>query len=115
MDELDHILLDQIHSLRRQLKTIKRLKKLLYNEHILYVGEEAIEKRIRLFESFIHDKSLLQKKHKIKRIKSPDVLKSSQFITFIRIAATYSTVYYKILGEYWESYSSLWKNNKKEK
>ena len=114
MDELDHILLDQIHTLRRQKKTIKRLKKLLNNEHILYVGEEALDKRIQLLESFLQDKSLLQKKHKIKRIKSPDVLKSSQFLTFVRIATTYSTIYYKIIGEYWESYSSLWKNNKKE-
>jgi hypothetical protein len=67
--ELDLILVDQLISARHNLKTLKRLKRMLQHDEDLDFLEEAIKNRIKLFEFLIEDKKLLKKK-KINLVKT---------------------------------------------
>ena len=62
MDDLDHILLEQYHSTKRRLKTIKRLRAVFNYQEDLDMVEHQTHRELKFYESMIRDKSLLGKK-----------------------------------------------------
>ena len=113
IDELDLILLEQLHQSRRNKKTIKRVKKLLKDDPAVDKGEEYIDNRIAFFESMIQNKSLLSKKQKKKkRNKDPDILARNPFYEAYR-QALYVTVFgYKMFTDSVSGYMSYFKKGK---
>ena len=112
-DELDLILLEQLHQARRNKKTLKRVRKLLKNDPAIDKGEEYIDGRITFFETMIQNKSLLSKKQKKKkRNKDPDILARNPFYEVYR-QALYVTVFgYKMITDSVSSYMSYFKKGK---
>jgi len=112
-DELDLILLEQLHQSRRNKKTIKRVRKLLKNDPAIDKGEEYIDGRITFFETMIQNKSLLSKKQKKKkRNKDPDILARNPFYEAYR-QALYVTVFgYKMFTDSVSGYMSYFKKGK---
>jgi hypothetical protein len=112
MNELDEILLEQLHSARRRIRLIKRLKKLLKNDKGLIEGEKLVEKKIRFFESMIEDKSLLKKKVKKKKQKESDLLARNPVYEWYRNVFLFTTVGYKIVWDSLTGYMSFFKKDK---
>lgn len=112
MNELDEILLEQLHSARRRIRLIKRLKKLLKNDKGLVEGEKIVEKKIQFFESMIKDKSLLKKKIKKKKQKESDLLSRNPIYEWYRNAFLFTTVGYKIVLDSITGYMSFFKKDK---
>jgi hypothetical protein len=112
-DELDLILLEQLHQARRNKKIIKRVRKLLSNDPAVDKGEEYIDGRIAFFETMIQNKSLLDKKQKKKkRNKDPDILARNPVYDMYR-QALYVTVFsYKMLSDSVSQYMSYFKKGK---
>ena len=112
-DELDLILLEQLHQSRRNKKTIKRVRKLLKNDPAVDKGEEYIDGRIAFLESMIQNKSLLSKKQKKKkRNKDPDILARNPAYEMYR-QVLYVTVFgYKMLTDSVSQYMSYFKKGK---
>lgn len=112
-DELDLILLEQLHQSRRNKKTIKRVRKLLKNDPAIDKGEEYIDGRIAFFESMIQNKSLLSKKQKKKkRNRDPDILARNPAYEMYR-QVLYVTVFgYKMFTDSVSHYMSYFKKGK---
>ena len=112
-DELDLILLEQLHQSRRNKKTIKRVRKLLKNDPAIDKGEEYIDGRIAFFETMIQNKSLLSKKQKKKkRNRDPDILARNPAYEMYR-QVLYVTVFgYKMLTDSVSQYMSYFKKGK---
>ena len=112
-DDLDLILLEQLHQARRNKKTIKRVRKLLKNDPAVDKGEEYIDGRIAFLESMIQNKSLLSKKQKKKkRNKDPDILARNPAYEMYR-QVLYVTVFgYKMLTDSVSQYMSYFKKGK---
>ena len=112
-DELDLILLEQLHQSRRNKKTIKRVRKLLKNDPAIDKGEEYIDGRIAFFETMIQNKSLLSKKQKKKkRNRDPDILARNPAYEMYR-QVLYVTVFgYKMLTDSVSHYMSYFKKGK---
>ena len=113
IDELDLILLEQLHQSRRNKKTIKRVRKLLKNDPAIDKGEEYIDGRIAFFETMIQNKSLLSKKQKKKkRNKDPDILARNPAYEMYR-QVLYVTVFgYKMFTDSVSRYMSYFKKGK---
>jgi hypothetical protein len=111
-DELDEILLEQLHAARRQKKLIKRLKRLLKNEHLLYVGDEMVDKRITFYESMIHNKSLLLRKPKKRKTKQSDLLARNPFYEWCRNVTMVTNITYKMFSDSLSGYMSFFKKDK---
>ena len=113
IDELDLILLEQLHQSRRNKKTIKRVRKLLKNDPAIDKGEEYIDGRIAFFETMIQNKSLLSKKQKKKkRNRDPDILARNPAYEMYR-QVLYVTVFgYKMLTDSVSQYMSYFKKGK---
>lgn len=111
-DDLDEILLEQLHAAKRQKKLIKRLKKLLKNEHLLYVGDEMVDKKITFLESMIHNKSLLHKKPKKRKTKQSDLLARNPVYELYRNAILFTTVGFKLFSGSLSEYMSSFKKDK---
>ena len=112
MNELDEILLEQLHSARRRIRLIKRLKKLLKNDRGLLEGEKIVEKKIQFFESMIKDKSLLKRKVKKKKQKDSDLLSRNPVYQWYRNVFMFTTVGYKIVLDSLTGYMSFFKKDK---
>ena len=113
-DELDEILLEQYHSVKRSKKFYKRMKKLMPTERLLIVGEDMAEKKMEFYASMINNKLLLEKKHKKKKQKDPDVLARNPVYEWYR-SALYLTVFgYKFFMKSAEQYMSYFKKDKNE-
>ena len=112
-DELDLILLEQLHQARRNKKTIKRVRKLLKNDPAVDKGEEYIDGRIAFLESMIQNKSLLSKKQKKKkRNRDPDILARNPAYEMYR-QVLYVTVFgYKMFTDSVSHYMSYFKKGK---
>lgn len=111
-DELDHILMDQLHNSRRNKKFIKRVRKLLKNDPVVDEGEKYIDGKIQFLESMISDKSLLQKKYKKKKQKDTDILARNPVYEWYR-TALYATVFsYKMFSDSISYYMSYFKKGK---
>ena len=89
MNELDNILLDQLHSARRRMKRITKVLKFTKDPGFELCLQQC-EKNIALFENMIEDKTLLQIKSKKFSIASPlsnkrvmkDYYRFVMFVTF---------------------------------
>lgn len=118
MEDLDHILLEQLHSARRTGKVIKRLKKFL-KDPMLDKGEKANHLRQQYFESMIQDKTLLKKKPKKKKEKSEDILDRNPLYYIYRntvMATAFSYMYFSAaVQKYFTSYFEKKKNEKDNK
>jgi hypothetical protein len=114
VNELDEILLDQLHVARRGKKRMKRMMKAMPHEPLLQVGVEMTEKRIEFYESMIMDKELLKKKHKKKKQKDPDILARSPVYEWYRVAFIATTLGYKMLMDSAATYMSYFKKGKQE-
>ena len=112
-DELDLILLEQLHQVRRSKRVVKRVRKLLKNDPAIDKGEEYIDGRIAFFESMIQNKCLLHKKQKKKkRNKDPDILARNPVYEAYR-QALYITVFgYKMITDSVSGYMSYFKKGK---
>ena len=118
MEELDHILMLQLHSARKTNKMIKRLKKIMKLKELDEV-EEANLLRQQFFESMVNNKSLL-KKNKIKKIeKNKDVLDKNVFYYLYRntiMASAFGYMYFSAaIQKYWNYYFSRDDNEKNNK
>lgn len=113
MDELDEILLDQLHAVKRSKKLLKRLKK-LYRKPDPYIekGEVYIENKIKFFESMIQDKSLLFKKPKKKKTKQSDLLSRNPAYEWYRNAMFVTNFGYKMFTDSISQYMSYFKKGK---
>lgn len=100
MNELDLILLEQLHNVKRQKKIIKRHKKLLGNDPWLEKGDIILDKRIEFFESMIIDKTLLHKKQRKKKDKDKDILSRSVYYEWYRNIFFLTTIGYRLLTDY---------------
>ena len=112
-DDLDLILLEQLHQSRKSKKTIKRVQKLLKNDPAVNKCEEYINSRISFLESMIQNKSLLSKKQKKKkRNRDPDILARNPAYEMYR-QVLYVTVFgYKMLTDSVSQYMSYFKKGK---
>jgi hypothetical protein len=112
-DELDIILLEQLHQARKSKKTIKRVRKLLKNDPVMDKGEEYIDNRITFLESMIQNKSLLHKRHrKKKRNRDPDILSRSPVYEMYRHTLYFTVFGYKMLTDSVKNYMSYFKKGK---
>jgi hypothetical protein len=112
MNEMDEILLDQLHSAKSCKKVIKRIKKLAPTDLKIHEVEIANHKRMMFFESMIEDKTLLQKKHKRKKQKDPDILARNPVYEWYR-QSLYVTVFsYKMFMDSVSQYMSYFKKGK---
>ena len=113
MNELDEILLEQLHTARRINKKIKRAKKLMNHDHLVYQMEEYNSKKIEYFESMIQDKTLLHKRiKKKKKNKDSDILARNPVYEWYR-TALYMTVFsYKTFRHSMREYMALFKKGK---
>ena len=100
MNELDEILLDQLHLAKRNKKKILKLIRAMPHEKDLKIGVGVIDKRIEFLEMMIVDKTLLKTKHKRKKCKDPDILTRNPVFTWYRFAYIASTVYFKMIADY---------------
>lgn len=112
MDELDCILLDQLHSAKRAKKAVKRVKKLTPSDPLVIIGESMIDKRIQFFESMISDKTLLRKKHKRKKRKDLDILAKNPVYDWYKTIFMATTFSYKMFMDSVSSYMSYFKKGK---
>lgn len=113
IDELDLILLEQLHRSRKSKRTIRRIKKLLKNDPVMDKGEEYIDNRIAFFESMIQNKSLLHKRHrKKKRNKDPDILARGSMYEMYRHALYFTVFGYKMFADSLTGYMSNLKKGK---
>ena len=106
MDELDHILLDQLHSAQRRLKIIHRMQKRFYDPYHLGLVEQSTLGQIAFFESMIQDKTLLKKRKRKKQKKETDILDKNPVYTYYRNLYMFAVFMFN-------TYASLWYNNKK--
>jgi len=113
MNELDEILLEQLHSTKRGKKRLKRIGKLLKNDPLILVGEEMIDKKIQYLESMIEDKTLLHKKvKKKKRDKDSDILARNPVYEWYRTMLYVTVLSYKTFRESMQDYMALFKKGK---
>lgn len=107
MEDLDHILLEQLHNARKSQKVIKTAKKLLPTDNLVLTGEELVEKRIKYLESMIQDKSLLRKKHKKKKSKDIDILAKNPVYDWYKSIFMATTFGYRIMSDSIKGYMSI--------
>lgn len=113
MNELEEILLDQLHAAQRQRKRIKRMIRIMPHEPLLREGEIMVTKRIQFYETMIQDKSLLHKKvKKKKKEKDPDILARGIFREWYRNAYVLTKVSYNIMSKSVQTYMSFFSNKK---
>ncbi len=113
-EELDHILVEQLHSTKRQLKITKRHLRLMPTDPWLNKGVGKIQNRIQFFENMIENKELIKKKKKKKKEKDPDILARSPIYTLYRDAMIVTNIGYKLVVDIAQSYISLYTGKKKE-
>ena len=71
------------------------------------------EKKIQFFETMINDKTLLQKKHKRKKVsKDPDILARSTPYEWYRNFMIASNIGYKMMADSVQAYMSYFKKGK---
>ena len=111
MNELDEILLHQLHNTMSNKKHLNRVKRLLGDDPMIREGMKYIDGRIQFFQSMIEDKTLLKKRPK-KRKKESDLLARSSTYEWYRNAFIISTIGYRMFMEYFSSYMSYFKKDK---
>lgn len=114
MDELDGILLEQLHVAKRQRKVIRRLRRMFGHDSGLEKGEISNDKRIEFFESMINDKSLLHKRQRRKKDKDQDILTRSPIYLAYRNVFFFTTFSYHLFLDSATRYASYIKKGRKK-
>lgn len=112
-EDLDEILASQYHGCLRRLKTIKRLRKIFPYKEDLDRAENQVYLTMQFYENMVNNKSLLNKKVKIK--KADDILSNKSVKTFVKGIFTLTNVSYSLMNYYWQSYMSFWLPTKENK
>jgi hypothetical protein len=115
MNELDEILLEQLHNSMRNRKHLKRVSRLLKNDPVVEKGKLYIEGRIKFFETMIEDKSLLNEKPKRKKVRESDLLAKNPVYEWYRTVMYITLFSYKTFVESATSYMSYFKKDNNEK
>lgn len=113
--DLDHILLEQLHSARNRQKLIKKLKKLFKHDPGLNDIEFQNKETIKYFENMIKDKQLLHKKMKTKPKKESDLLSRNPIYEAYKFTFFVSTYGYIAMMDTMKNYLSYFKKDKNEK
>lgn len=106
-EDLDEILAEQYHTTKQRLKLVKRLRKVFNYQSDLDLVENQIHLTMQFYESMICDKRLLKKKIRTKP-RTNDILAKNNFRNVMKSVFTVSTLSYKMMTSYWESYMSFW-------
>jgi len=114
-EELDHILVEQLHSTKKSLKVLKRHQRLMPTDPWIRKGIILIENKIEFFEGMIQNKELIKKKKKKKKECNPDILTRSPIYTWYRDAMIVSNIGYRFFADMAQNYISLYISKKKEK
>ena len=113
MNELDDILLEQLHSARHLAKKMRKARRVMGPDPTLLTLQIMNEKRIQFFETMINDKALLQKKYKRKKVsKDPDILARSTTYEWYRNFMVVTNIGYKIMIDSFQAYMSYFKKGK---
>ena len=112
IDELDEILLDQLHNTKKQRKILKRARKLLGNDPEINKCELYVERKILFLEGMIQDKTLLNKKPKKKKKKDLDILARNPVYEMYRQTLYFTVFGYKMLTDSVTGYMSYFKKDK---
>ena len=114
MNELDEILLEQLHVARHIAKKMRKARKVMGPDPTLLICQAMNEKKIQFFENMINDKTLLQKKHKRKKTnKDPDILARSTSYEWYRNFMIASNIGYKMMIDSFQAYMSFFRKDKK--
>ena len=114
MEELDRILLDQLHSAKHRQKLIKRLKKLIIGDKGLDALEHQNKIQIEFFENMIENKELLKEKPKKRNTKDSDLLSRNPFFEAYRLTWFASLYGYTVMTETMKNYWSFFRKTKDE-
>jgi len=115
-EELDHILVEQLNSTKKHLKSVNRHLKLMPKDPWLNKGKIVIENRIQFFESMVENKELLKKRIRKRKVNNLGILSSNRTIyTWYRDMIYMSTFGYRMFLISAQNYLSLYTNKKKEK
>ena len=112
MNELDEILLEQLHNCMRNKQKLRRIERLTGKDPVIDKGRIYIENRIKFFESMIQDKSLLKKKPKRKKVKESDLLARNPLYELYRNTFIITTLGYKMLWDSLGQYMSYFRKDK---
>ena len=113
MNELDEILLEQLHTARYIAKKMRKARRVMGPDPTLLTVQIMNEKRIQFFETMINEKALLHKKHKRKKIsKDPDILARSTSYEWYRNFMVATNIGYKIMVDSFQTYMSYFKKGK---
>lgn len=88
------------------------MKKLMPFEPLLMLGEQMAEGRMQFFETMIQNKELLNKKHKKKKQKDPDILARNPVYEWYRNALYVTVFSYKMFMDSVSGYMSYFKKGK---
>lgn len=106
-DELDNILLQQLHVMKKQKKIIKRVRKLYGHDPMLDIGEVNVDNKILFLQSMIQDKSILKnKKPKIDKRPYNDILSRNPIWELYRHTIMISLFSYKTITDTVSNYFS---------
>ena len=114
MNELDEILLEQLHVARIMAKKMRKARRVMGPDPTLLTLQEMNEKKIQFFEYMIQDKTLLHKKvkRKKKKDKDPDILARSTSYEWYRNLMIMSNIGYKMMMESFQTYMSYFRKDK---
>jgi len=112
MNELDEILLEQLHNCMRNKQKLRRIERLTGKDPVIDKGRIYIENRIKFFESMIQDKSLLFKKVKKKKVKQSDLLSRNPFYEWYRNTMFVTNFGIKMFTDSLSQYMSYFKKDK---
>ena len=114
MNELDEILLEQLHVARHLQKKMRKARRVMGPDPTLLYCQEMNEKKIQFFEYMVQDKTLLHKKIKRKKNKEkdPDILARSTSYEWYRNFMIASNIGYKMMMESFQTYMSYFRKDK---
>jgi hypothetical protein len=115
MEELDKILLEQLHAAKNGQKLINRLQKLLKNDKGLNDLKHQNKIRIDFFENMIENKQLLNQKSKKKKKKDSDLLSRNPIYEAYRYTILASMYGYTIMSSAMKDYWSFFRKTNDEK
>lgn len=112
MEELDDLLLEQLHVTKKTMKVLKRFKKIFPHNKELFEAEEANKLRQKFFEDMIENKDILKKKKSKHKHKSEDILDKNPLYYVYRntiMVAAFGYMYFS------SSMQNYWKQFRKDK
>ena len=113
MNELDEILLEQLHTARYLAKKMRKARRVMGLDPTLLTLQVMNEKKIQFYETMINDKTLLNKKHKRKKKeKNPDILARSTSYEWYRNFMLASNIGYKMMIDSFQAYMSFFRKEK---